>query len=111
MFMELYKVSRLVMYRNSCSMDLGHDKCCGGGLDKISLLMGLETKRKEKGKEEQDRFGICKFPPPPPIFPPPMLTWQDLDSTHGMVMSKEKERWLGEGIFSSCQQRDHIWEE
>ena len=41
----------------------------GGGLDESGLPMGLETKRKEKGKEEQDQPGICKFPPSPPIFP------------------------------------------
>ena len=27
MFIELYKFSKLVMYLNSCSMDLGRDSC------------------------------------------------------------------------------------
>ena len=71
--------------------------------------MGLEKKRKEKGKEEQDGPSICKFLPSPPIFPPLMLTWLDLDFTHGMVVSKEKERWLGERIFGPCQRCDHLW--
>jgi len=34
--------------------------------------------------------------------------WLDPNSTRGMAVSKEKEHWLGEGIFGLCQQRDHI---
>ncbi|KAL0016132.1 hypothetical protein SO802_003201 [Lithocarpus litseifolius] len=39
-----------------------------------------------------------------------VLTWLDPNSTREMAMSKEKERWLGEGIFDPCQWRDHLGE-
>ena len=40
-----------------------------------------------------------------------MLTWLNPDSTRGMAVTKEKERWLGEGIFGPCQLCDHFGEE
>ena len=40
-----------------------------------------------------------------------MMTWLDPDSTCGMAVGKEKEHWLGEGIFGSGQRHDHLREE
>ena len=39
-----------------------------------------------------------------------MLALLDLDTMHGMVVSKEEERWLGERIFGPCLWHDHLRE-
>ena len=40
-----------------------------------------------------------------------MLAWLDLGCTRGTAVSKVKGTLVEGGIFSPCQQRDHLGEE
>ena len=107
MFSKLYKFSKLVMYLNSCSMDLGRDTLC---IFNLHHLMNHHTR---------DPHKLINDPPPPqqPTIQSTLTNpihqrthWQNLLKKRWSKPIEIQER-EGERISFSWERRGKCWRE